>query len=212
MRGGALRWLIADFGPLITFWILGLSFGIRVAIAGSVLFIIADSLWRWRRGLPFTRLYLLTATLTVVFGSIDLLAVTPFMLQYEAVITNAFTGLAFIVGARGPRPMLQELAEQRQGAPFPNRRDITRFFAIFTLLWAAYFFAKAAAYLAVGLTMPLGQAIAVRSVAGGASLALMIVLSVTQGRRLFAVCQRLGLLPPASDGQNQAAPAGPAEP
>lgn len=212
MPGRALRWIIADFGPLIIFWVLDLSFGIRVAIAGAVLFIIADSMWRWRRGLAFTRLYLLTATLTVVFGSIDLLAVTPFMLKYEAVITNAFTGVAFVVGARGPRPMLQELAERRQGAPFPNRPDITRFFAIFTLLWAVYFFAKAAAYLAVGATMPLTRAMAVRSVAGGASLALMIVLSVTQGRRLFALCQRLGLLPLAPEARTLAVAAGPVEP
>lgn len=206
MRGGALGWIAADFGPLIIFWLLDLAFGIKAAIAGSVLFIIADSLWRWRRGRPFTRLYLLTATLTVVFGSIDLMAVTPFMLKYEAVITNAFTGCAFVAGARGGRPMLQELAEQRQGAPFPNRPDITRFFAIFTLLWATYFFAKAAAYLAVATTMPLTQAMAVRSVAGTASLALMIVLSVTQGRRLFALCQRLGLLPYVPEAQTQAGP------
>ncbi|HBK05968.1 MAG TPA: hypothetical protein DDZ81_08890 [Acetobacteraceae bacterium] len=209
---GALRWIIADFGPLIIFWVLNLSFGIRIAIAGSVLFIIADSLWRWRRGLPFTRLYLLTATLTVVFGCVDLLAVTPFMLKYEAVITNAFTGCAFVVGARGPRPMLQELAEQRQGNPFPDRPDITRFFGLFTLLWAGYFFVKAAAYLAVGAMMPLTQAMAVRSVAGSASLALMIALSVTQGRRLFGLCQRLRMLPSVPETQTPPAEAPPLGP
>ena len=39
------------------------------------------------------------------------------------------------------------------------------------------------------------EAMALRSVAGGVSLGLMIVVSATQGRRLFFLCRRLGLLP-----------------
>jgi hypothetical protein len=49
------RWVIADFGPLIMFWILDLAFGLKIAIAGSVLFILGDALWRWRTGVRFTR-------------------------------------------------------------------------------------------------------------------------------------------------------------
>jgi intracellular septation protein A len=196
---GAIRWVVADFGPLIMFWLLDLAFGLKPAIAGSVVFILGDSLWRWWQGRPFTRLYLLSATLTVLFGGVDLLAVTPFMLKYEAVITNVFTGFAFVAGARGPRPMLQEMAEQRQGGPFPDRLDITRFFQLFTLLWAAYFFVKAGFYLTVAALMPLPQAMIVRSVVGSASLALMIAVSVTQGRRLFRLCRWLGLLPAVTE-------------
>jgi len=52
---GALRWILADFGPLLIFWALNLTVGLKPAIAGSMLFILADSLWRWRRGITFTR-------------------------------------------------------------------------------------------------------------------------------------------------------------
>ncbi len=145
-----------------------------------------------------TRIYVLTSVLTVVFGSVDLLSATPFMLKYEAVITNAFTGLAFVAGARGSRPLIMELAEQRQGSPFPERPDVTRFFQLFTLLWAAYFFVKAGFYVAVALLMPLAQAMLVRSVVGSVSMALMVAVSVTQGRRLFRLCQWMRLLPPVS--------------
>lgn len=196
---GVLRWTLAEFGPLVVFWGLMLAFGIRIAIAGSLLFILGDSLWRWWRGLEFTRLYLLIIGLTLVFGSIDLVSATPFMLKYEAVITNVVTGMAFVAGARGPMPLLQELAEQRQGTPFEDRPDITRFFQIFTLLWAAYFFIKAGFYLAIGEMLPMAQAMAIRSVAGSISMGLMTVLSVTQGRRLFFLCRWLGLLPPAPE-------------
>lgn len=44
-------------------------------------------------------------------------------------------------------------------------------------------------------TMPMLEAMALRSVIGGVSLGLMIAVSVTQGRRLFFLCRRLGLLP-----------------
>jgi hypothetical protein len=67
------------------------------------------------------------------------------------------------------------------------------------LVWAAYFLIKAAFYYGLGAIMPLAEATALRSILGGASLALMIVLSVTQGRRLFMLCRRWGLLPPAPE-------------
>jgi intracellular septation protein A len=191
--------VLADFGPLLMFWVLNLTLGLKPAIAGSILFILADGLWRWRRRLPFTRIYIFVSVLTVVFGSVDLLSATPFMLKYEAVITNVFTGVAFVAGARGPRPLIMELAEQRQGSPFPKRADLTRFFQLFTLLWAAYFFVKAGFYVGVALLMPLTQAMLVRSVVGSASMALMVAISATQGRRLFRLCQWMGLLPPVPE-------------
>ena len=104
-RLGAARWAV-DFGPLVVFWAVDLAVGLRAAIAASVLFIVFDSLWRWRRGRPFTRLYLLASALTVAFGAFDLLSATPFMLKYEAVITNIATAIAFVVGARGPKAMI----------------------------------------------------------------------------------------------------------
>ncbi len=196
----ALQFLVAEFGPLIVFWALALTLGSKAAIAGSVAYILADAAWRYRRRLPVTRLYMFSSALTVMFGAIDLFAVTPFMLKYESVLTNIATGVAFVVGARGAKPMLQELAEQR-GSVLPEGADIRRFFQIFTLLWAAYFFIKAAFYTWLGAVLPLTEAMAVRSVGGGVSLGLMIALSVTQGRRLFFLCRWLRLLPPAPAGR-----------
>jgi len=191
----AVRFVFAEFGPLIVFWALAVTLGTKAAIAGSVVFIIGDAAWRWRRGIPFTRIYLLSSALTLVFGTVDLISVTPFMLKYEAVVTNAATGVAFVLGARGAKPMLQEVAEQRQGEPFPERADVRRFFQLFTLLWAGYFFVKATFYFWVGQIMPLPEAMALRSIVGGISLGIMIALSVTQGRRLFMLCRAMGLLP-----------------
>ncbi len=190
----AARFILADFGPLIVFWALALAFGVKPAILGSVLFIVADAAWRWRKRLSFTRLYLLTSGLTLVFGLIDLAATSPFMLKYEAAVTNVATGVAFVAGALGEKPIIQEVAEQR-GETFVATNEIRAFFRLFTLAWAGYFFVKAAFYVWIVWTLAMLEAMALRSALGSISLGLMILVSATQGRRLFFLCRRLGLLP-----------------
>jgi intracellular septation protein A len=189
-----LRFALAEFGPLIVFWTLASTLGVKPAILGSILFIVADAAWRRVKRLKFTRLYLLISGLTLVFGLVDLASTSPFMLKYEAVITNAATGFAFVAGALGEKPIIQEVAEQR-GEAFVATEEVRAFFRLFTLVWATYFILKAIVYLWMAWTMPMLEAMALRSVAGGVSLGLMIVISTTQGRRLFFLCRRLGLLP-----------------
>src|SRR3954470_10113047 len=110
-----LRFALAEFGPLIVFWALALGVGIKAAIAGSLAAIVADAAWRLVRGRPFTRLYVLISVLTLAFGAVDLAVATPFLLVYEAPITNVMTGIAFVVGAFGAKPMLLEVAQARPG-------------------------------------------------------------------------------------------------
>ncbi len=188
------RFVLAEFGPLIVFWALAATLGVKAAIAGSILAIVADAIWRWRKRLAFTRLYLLTSGLTLFFGLIDLVATSPFMLKYEAVVSNLAVGLAFVAGALGEKPILQEVAEQR-GESFTATNEVRAFFRLFTLFWAAYFLIKAAFYLWLVWTLPMLEAMALRSVIGGVTLGLMIAVSATQGRRLFFLCRRIGLLP-----------------
>jgi intracellular septation protein A len=128
------RWALSEFGPLIVFWALALTLGVKPAIAGSILVILGDAAWRWRRGLAFTRLYLLVSALTLVFGAVDLVATSPFMLKYEAVVTNVATGFALLAGAMGRKPIIQEVAEQR-GETIPATAETWAFFRLFTLLW-----------------------------------------------------------------------------
>ncbi len=193
-RLAAGRWALVEFGPLIVFWGLALTLGVKPAIAGSLVFILADAAWRWRTGKAFTRLYLLVSALTLVFGGVDLVGTSPFMLKYEAAVTNVATGLAFVAGAIGRKPIIQEVAEAR-GESVPATRETRAFFRLFTLVWAGYFFIKAAFYVWAVWTMPMLEAMALRSLVGSVSLGLMILVSSTQGRRLFFLCRRLGLLP-----------------
>ena len=190
---GFLRYIVMEFGALIVFWVALYFFGIKPAIAATIAFILLDALYRWRARKPVTRIYVLTSTLAVVFGAIDLYAANPFMIKYEAVITNTVTCIFFLVGARGEKSMLQEMAERRQ--QFPDRPDVRYFFRLFTLFWSSYFFIKAAVYLWLGLILPLERALALRVVIGNVSLVAMLALSFLGGRRLFFLCRWLGLLP-----------------
>jgi intracellular septation protein A len=196
--------MLGEVVGLLVFWILIPLGGLRLAIAGAVVVVLLEAVRRWRGGHPFTRVWLLASTLMVVCGAIDLAATRPFLLVYESVVTNLVTALAFIVGARGPRSMIQELAEQQNGEPFPDRADLRQFFRLFTLAWAVYFLVKAAFYLWLARTLSFEQAMVVRSVVGPVSLALLATLSFSQGRRLFLLCQRLGLLPKHDIGRVRA--------
>ena len=196
----ALEFAFWEFGPLIALLVLSALFGLKVAIAGTIPLIVLGAIHRLWRHIKFTRIYLLSSGLAVIFGGIDLLSQTPFMLKYEAVITNVATGIFFLAGARGAKPLLQELAEQRTGT-LPDRADVRYFFRLFTLFWAGYFFAKAGIYLWLGSVLPLERAMLVRSVLGSVSLGVMLVVSITQGRRLFVLCRRTGLLPAVEEAQ-----------
>jgi len=189
-----LRFIVTQFGTMAVFYALLYGFGLKVAIAGSIVFVIVDGVRRHIQGVGFPKLYILTSVLTFVFGGIDLMAQTPFMIQYEAVITSLVVAVSFAYGAQGAKPMLQEIAEQQTKQLFPDRTDVRAFFKLLTLFWAGYFLVRAVAYLWIGMTLPIEQAMEIRPLLGTGSLLVMFAISF-QGKRLFALCQRLGLLP-----------------
>jgi intracellular septation protein A len=190
----ALRFIVEQLGTLILFYLLLYSLGLKAAIAGALVFVVADGARRhiWKVGFP--KLYILVSALTFIFGGIDLLSATPFMIKYEAVITSLVIAATFAFDAAGAKPMVQEIAEQQSKQSFPDRPDVRAFFKLLTIAWASYFFIRAIAYFWIGEVWPIERVMAVRPILGSASLLAMIAIS-TQGRRLFMLCRRLGLLP-----------------
>ena len=183
----------ADFGGLIVFYALLWTLGLKAAIAGTIIFLCFDVIRRHRAKLGFPRIYILSGALAVVFGVIDLVSTSPFMIKYEAVVSSLAVGAMFAAGARG-KSIIQELVEQREGEPFEDRADIRRFFQLLTLLWAGYFVVKAGVYVWMGEVMPIDRVMEVRPIVGTASLVAMVAL-MSQGRRLFELARRIGLLP-----------------
>ena len=188
-----LRSSAFDFGGIIVFYLLLYTLGLKAAIGGTVVFLIADAIRRKRQHLGFPRIYVLSSVLAVGFGLIDLASDNPFMIKYEAVISSLALGGMFALGARG-KSILQDLVEQREGETFEHQPDVRRFFQLMTLMWASYFVIKAIAYFWIGEMLPIERTMEVRPVIGTVSMLVMIGIS-TQGRRLYALARRLGLLP-----------------
>jgi intracellular septation protein A len=182
-----------DFGGILVFYLLLYTLGLKAAIGGTILFLIVDAIRRKRQGLGFPRIYILSSALAVVFGIVDLISDNPFMIKYEAVISNLVLGAMFAAGARG-RSILQELVEQREGARYDDQPDIARFFQLMTLLWAGYFIVKAVVYVWLGQMLTIERTMEIRPIIGTVSLVAMMGVTM-QGRRLFALAGRLGLLP-----------------
>jgi intracellular septation protein A len=191
-----MRFVGENLAPLIVFLLLSRFWGLKVAIGATILFVAADTVRRLWLRLGFTRLYVMSAAMTTGFGGIDLFTGTPFMLSYEAVITNLVSFVAFLAGAHGKTSMIQEIVEQRRGARFVDRPDMQRFFVYLTLFWAVYFLFNALFYLWVAQNYPVDVAAQIRSVTGTAGFLVMLFVSISQGKRLHGLCDRLGLLPP----------------
>jgi intracellular septation protein A len=184
-----------NLGPLIVYLVLSHFYSLKVAIAGTVGYTIVDVARRLWFKVAIPKLYWISGGMTVGFGIVDLLAKTPFMLRFEVVISNLITAVIFFMGARGKVSMIQEMVEQKRGAPFVNRPDLQRFFFYITLLWAIYFLIKAVFYLWVGLAYSLNVVMEVRAIFGNITLGLMIALTATQSRRIYWSLYNHGWLP-----------------
>lgn len=182
--------LITDFSGIIVFYAVFLTFGLRAAIFATLLFVLFD-VWRRRRSRAgFPRLYILTTSLALLFGAIDLYAANPFMLKYEGVVTEGIVSLAFAFGAR-ERSLIEELAlQQRPGLDFPGMR---RFFQLLTVSWAIYAAAMALLYLWAARHLGFAEAVGLRQIAGLVGMAAMMAFSLS-GRFAFRIFRGLRLI------------------
>ena len=190
--------VLLEIGPLAVFWILLWTVDLKIAIGIGVVLLLADAAFRYWRGMPITKLYILSGGLTVFFGAIDLWAQTPFMLKYEDVITSLVIAAVLGWGARGEKAMIQGMVEQQHPGAIEDAPDIRRFFKLLTLLWALYFLLKAAVYLWLGVILPMEQALTVRPIVGTVSLGAMMLLS-WKAQALFDFGVRVGILPAVND-------------
>ena len=188
--------LAHTFGGLLIFQAVLWTWGAKPAIAASLAYLLLDGAWRLARRQKLPAVWLLSNGLALAFGIVDLWARTPFMIRYEGVISNVIVGLLFLAGAGGERPRFMTLVEQGMGQPLPKGRpELVAFFRAFAILWAVYAFAKAGLVLWLVETYPLPTALALRSLVGAVTLVPMLALSFG-GRRVFALCQRVGLFRP----------------
>ena len=182
-----------DLGSLGVFLIMRWIVGLKGAIAATVLYVVVDLIRRIVIKEKVTRIFWIISLTTIGFGTIDLMVDDPFMLKFEAVLTNLITAFVFAATVSGT-PLALEIARTWQTAEIPDRADTRRFFQIMTWIWVGYFVAKAGFYLWAAIAFDTTMAMVVRVPIGIGSLVAMIVFSM-QGRRWFALMKRFGWLP-----------------
>jgi len=191
-----LKFLLMNFGPLIVFYVANHFFGLKMAIGISLVFTIAEVIYQKIKNEPITPFFLFSAIMSIVFGLVDLYLPHAVFFNYEAAFTNMITGIFFVIGAFGKKPLIQEFAEKRQKFERPSAPDLVYFFRIFTLVWATYFFVKAGLYVWLAqLPISTEEKMAIRGTAGGASFYAMLAISIFGGKKLYLFSKKMGWLP-----------------
>lgn len=193
----ALLGLAHTVGGLIAFYVALHFCGLKAAIAITLAFLLIDGTYRLIARRPTPMIWLASNAMALGFGCIDLFAHTPFMLRYEGPITNGLVSLFFLLDATAEKPLVTQYAEQ-SGAPVEklNRPEWVAYFRVLTLAWAAAFLLRAGLFLWIGLHYPLDRAMTLRLIIGWSIIGIMTLASL-KSRKIFALCQRLGLFRPA---------------
>lgn len=187
--------LAPEFGSLIVYVALSHFVGPRAAVVGSTLYSVGAIGYYLLRGKPLTRIFLFSASMTVVFGAIDLVNQQPLMLKYEAVVTNLVTAVFFAASIFSKKSLIQDFYEQRPGA-VAMRPDLAVYFRFLTGIWVLYFVLKAGAYYWIAAHASLEQTLVIRAVAGSVSFYVLLGISIFGSKGIIHGLRRLGLMPP----------------
>lgn len=192
----SIRFVMTNFGPLITFYGVNHFYGLQKAIVFSTVFTVVEIGIKIRRKEPIPTLFKFTAAMTLIFGGIDLYFQQSILFKYEAAVTNSFTGVFFGTSLLGKTSILQNLqAGQDDGRVWTP--DRVAYMRILTGIWTGYFFMKAGAYFWMASHFDIERGLMIRTIAGTASFYAMLVVSVFGSRLLFPWMKQNGLLPAA---------------
>ena len=181
----SLPLILQSFLPLIAFYGFEHFFGLKAAIAGTIVVAIAEFAYRrWKKEDLGAFFYFVTIS-TVGFGLIDVFSTNTSFFKYEPALTNVLTAFYFAWGAMTPKPMLQELVEKTKKISSEHfQEELVLYFRILTWLWVLYFFGKGIVYYVIAdePDATVDKMILVRSVVGNVSMFAMVGVSWLMGK------------------------------
>jgi intracellular septation protein A len=183
-----------NFGPVLVFYAVNHFYGLKPAIAASILYTTAEIISKVSKNKKLTSLFKFSAIMTLVFGAVDLYSQQIFMFKYEACVSNVFTGLFFGASLFSEKTVLQEFRE-KSGDSKPVTRDRVAYFKILTAVWTIYFFAKASAYFWMASHMSLEKGLLIRTLLGSMSFYALLLISIFGSKKLFPLMKKWNLLP-----------------
>lgn len=186
--------LVHELGSLVVFVVINHLAGLKPAIVVSALYTMTDVAWRLWRGRAITRIFKFSAAMTLTFGLVDVFSHRPFMMKYEAVVTNLVTAWFFGASLFGEKTLIQDFYEKRHEGE-TVRPDLVVYFRWLTMVWVGYFLAKAGLYAWIAHHSGLERMLVVRAIVGGASFYALLGLSIFGSPYIVRALRRWGVLP-----------------
>lgn len=173
---GAVRFFGETFAPLVIFYAFEHFLGLLAAIISGIVCgvaLVGLQLKRDRKLSPFT---VFIAASVVGFGILDLRYQTGFFVKLEPALGNAVTGAFFVGSVLWGAPVIIEFAERGLGRKVEKAR---RYLTVWTLLWGAFFFARAGVYVWMAYNVSLDRALLIRGVVGPVSFVGMFAVEMS---------------------------------
>lgn len=187
MKNQKLSLILQSILPLAAFYLFEHFCGLKIAIAATVVVTIAEIIYRKIRKETLDVLFWSVSIMTIGFGIIDLYSENASLFKYEPALSSLAMGIFFTWGAWKPKPLLLEMVEKAKKLPEPVAPELVLYLRVFTWIWVVYFMVKAGVYfwLAKQPDADIGSMMVIRTIAGNASLGVMLAFSWLGGKPIY---------------------------
>lgn len=179
-----IRFILLNFGPLIAYHGIKALYGFRPAVLVSLAWVLAEVAHALVKRRKLSPLFILSSGTAVAFGLLDLYLQNATFTKYESVVTNVITGCFFSGTLWAEESAIQSFARSRDPERVFTGKMVYRT-RVLTMVWAGYFFVKAAVYFHISYHYSDLTAAAFRAGIGSISFYVLLALSLTQSRRVF---------------------------
>jgi intracellular septation protein A len=185
-----------EFGPLLAFLILNSFIGLKPAIAVSLVWTIVEVIVLvWSRSKP-TTLFVVSSSVAICFGILDLSLSGPFFLKIEVGVVNSAFAAMFGLSLFRERSVIQEIAERRERSlPEKDPEDRKFFFRCWTAIWCSYYLVRAIVFTSLNFTSNFPHSLLIRTGLGTVSFWALLGTSIFLSRPLWRLLVHLEWMP-----------------
>src|SRR5262249_43795026 len=156
----------------VTYRLHGAKPAIALAIAATLVQV-AVVLAKGKRLSPF---FIVASGFTVLFGGVGPRVAHPLFFRFQPFVPTLIVGTGFLISVIWKLPLAEWFAAALPAMVRPRLDGSMRaYLSRLTLIWSLYFFVKSGLYLWLALRVDLGHLVLLRSLIGGATLALMFL-------------------------------------
>lgn len=179
-----IQFVFENFGPLVAYYAVKAAFGFQIAVIASLAVTFFEVGMAIKKKKKLSALFIVSTITTVLFGILDLYLQNAVFLKYESVVTNMITGFFFLGTLWAEESAILGFIKKQNPERVINGKVIYRT-RVLTVIWAGYFFLKAAVYAYISNHYSDIEGAAFRAGVGSISFYVLLTLSVTQSRRVF---------------------------